>query len=253
MKIFKDKNKRVALLGTLLFHVLILVILFSFYMVPPYPPRPEIGLEVNLGNSDEGMGEEQPETPKEEITTPPPQEQQVTEQTENVVTQEQEQTIKVNNKPKADKPKPKVEEQPVEEKPKIDDRFVFKKKKKSGGSEGVTGKPGDQGRENGTPDAKNYVGDGGNGISFSLKGRKSKSLPRPAYDSDEQGTVVVKVWVNKSGKVINAVVLEKGTTTADSRLRDMAVKAAKRAQFDANPEAPEVQTGTITYDFILLN
>jgi len=252
--ILKDKNKRIALIGTVLFHALLLLILLSFYLEPPYPPRPEIGLEVNLGNSDDGVGAVQPETPQETVATPPPTPQEVT-NTEHVVTQEQEKTVQVNNKPKAEKPQPKVEKPQEEPKPQIDDRFVFKKKDKTkGGSEGKTGKPGDQGRENGTPDATNYVGDGGgNGISFYLKGRKSKRLPKPVYDSEEQGTVIVKVWVNQSGKVINAVVQEKGTTTADSRLRDMAVKAAKEAVFDANPDAPEVQTGTITYDFILLN
>ncbi len=249
---FKDKNRRLALIATLLFHVLIILVLLNFYLVPPYPPRPEIGLEVNLGSSDEGMGEIQPETPKETRTSPPPKPQQ-SKQNEDVVTQDQEQTIQVNNKKKADRVV-KQTEKPEEEAPKIDDRFVFKKdRNKKGGSEGKTGKPGDQGKENGTPDAENYYGDGGNGISWSLKGRKSKSLPKPNYDSNEQGTVVVKIWVNKSGKVINAQVQMKGTTTADSRLHALAIKAAKQAVFDSNPDAPEVQTGTITYDFILLN
>ncbi len=253
MNYLSDKNKRTAIIGTLLFHVVVILVLIFTVLTPPIPPRPEIGVQVNLGNSDVGMGEKQPEIPKDNVSTPKPTPQTV-ENPDKVVTQDQEQTIKVNDQPKSQtKPQPKTE--PVEEPKKVDDRFVFKKNNKSttGGSEGNDDKLGDKGRIGGDPNAQNYVGDKGNGISVSLKGRQTKSLPRPAYDSDQQGTVIVKVWVNKSGKVINAEVQMKGTTTADSRLHRLAINAAKRALFDANPEAPEVQTGTITYDFILLN
>ena len=59
----------------------------------------------------------------------------------------------------------------------------------------------------------------------------------------------MKIWVNKSGKVINAVVLEKGTNTSDSHKRELAIKAAKSAVFDSKPDAPETQVGTIEYVF----
>jgi len=249
MSYFSDKNKRTAIIGTLLFHVLVILVLIFTGLTPPMPPRPEIGVEVNLGNSDVGMGEKQTEKPAEEISTPPPTPQKITTE-EKVVTQEQVKTVKVNNKVNNVKnPDPVVE--PIKETKKVDKRFIFNKNKKTvkGGSEGPDKKAGDKGKKGGDPNAQNYVGNHGNGISFQLKGRKGKSLPKPSVNYTEEGTVVVKIWVNKSGRVINAEVQEKGTLTPNTQLRKLAIAAAKASVFDAKPDAPEVQIGTIEYVF----
>jgi len=248
MNYLKDKNKRTALIGTVLFHVLIVLVLIFTVLTPPEPPRPEIGVEVNLGNSDEGMGEKQPEVSKKTVSTPPPTPEKISKQ-DKVVTQDQEKTVKVNNQVKKQtktEPSVKPDPEPVIDKTKLFDKSKFSKK---GGSEGKTNKPGDQGMQGGSPDAKSYVGSHGNGVSFSLKGRVGKSLPRPKNEYSEAGTVMVKIWVNKSGKVINAEVQEKGTDTPNTKLRSLAIKAAEASLFDAKPDAPEVQVGTIEYVF----
>jgi len=249
MGYFSDKNKRTAIVGTLLFHVLVIIVLIFTGLTPPMPPRPEIGVEVNLGSNDEGMGEKQPDKPIEEISTPPPTPQKITTE-EKVVTQEQVKTVKVNNKVNNNTKTAPVTE-PVEEKKVVDDRFIFNKNKKTvkSSSEGPDKKRGDKGKKGGDPNATNYVGSHGNGISFSLKGRKGRSLPKPSLDYTEEGTVVVKIWVNKSGRVINAEVQEKGTLTPNTQLRKLAIDAAKSSLFDAKHDAPEVQVGTIEYVF----
>ena len=253
-----DKDKRKGIIGTIVFHIIVIVILFIVSMSPPDPPRPEIGMEVNLGYSDQGMGNVQPPKPVQNVAPKPVQETQPTK--DNVVTQDTEESIKlddsktkVNEQPKETIKKP-VEE-PVEEKKKtINNDFVFKKKTTTatGGNEGKTGKPGDQGKENGKPDATNYdgLGGNGNGISFSLAGRAAKKLAKPTNNSDEQGTVVIKIWVDRSGKVINARMQVKGSTSS-TKLQNLAIAAALKAQFNSNPNATEVQTGTITYKFVL--
>ncbi len=249
MNYFSDKNKRTAIIGTVLFHVLIILVLFFNGLTPPMPPRPEIGVEVNLGNSDHGMGEKQTEISREDPATPPPTPQTV-DNPEKVVTQDNEQTVAVPDKPKTDvQQQTKVE--PKDEPKPIDQRFVFDKSKKSkpGSSEGNDTKPGDKGKVGGDPNATNYAGNHGNGISYKLVGRVQRSLPKPDDSYTGEGTVVVKIWVNKSGKVINAVVQEKGTNTSDSRKRELAIKAAKSAVFDSKPDAPETQVGTIEYVF----
>ena len=245
MSYFSDKNKRAAIIGTILFHVLVVIVLIFTGLTPPVPPRPEIGVEINLGSSDEGMGEKQPDTPIEEISSPPPAKVSTEEE---VVTQNQIKTVKVNNKVNNNtKTKPEVE--PVEEQKPINQRLIFNKnnKSKNSSSEGPDKKSGDKGKKNGDPKATSYVGSHGSGISFQLKGRKGKSLPKPSIDYVEEGTVVVKIWVNKSGRVINAEVQEKGTLTPNSQLRKLAIDAAKSSVFDAKPDAPEVQIGTIEY------
>jgi len=252
-KYFSDKNRRTAIIGTLLFHVVVILVLIFTGLTPPMPPRPEIGVEVNLGNSDVGMGEKQPDKPAEEIATPPPAPTNVT-PVEKVVTQEQVKTVKVNNKPKdVTKTEPKIE--PKEEPKKIDNRFVRSKNRKTtkGGSEGDDKKPGDKGKVGGDPNATNYVGTHGDGVSFNLVGRKGISLPKPSLDYVEEGTVVVKIWVNKSGRVINAEIQEKGTLTPNTQLRKLAIEAAYASLFDAKPDGPEKQVGTIEYIFQIGN
>ena len=78
-------------------------------------------------------------------------------------------------------------------------------------------------------------------------------MPKPAYTSQEQGKVVVTIWVNQYGKVIKAVDGAKGTTISDLGLRARAKEAALKAKFSADPNAPDVQKGTITYNFIRLH
>ena len=120
-------------------------------------------------------------------------------------------------------------------------------------SEGIAGGQGNQGRPDGDPNSNQYTGNGaGNGgVGFSLKGRNPKGLPKPSYTSNEQGIVVVKITVNREGKVIAAVPGAKGSTTMDSALLNAAKTAALNTKFDKKASAPTRQSGTITYHFVL--
>ena len=60
----------------------------------------------------------------------------------------------------------------------------------------------------------------------------------------------MKIWVDRDGKVTNARIDGK-TNTSNKNLQNLALKAAKKATFNSNPNAPENQTGTITYIFEL--
>ena len=65
MSLFKNINKydRNGVMATVLFHVILVVLFIFFGFSAPYPPPPEKGIEVNLGYSDQGMGDVQPEEP----------------------------------------------------------------------------------------------------------------------------------------------------------------------------------------------
>jgi len=95
------------------------------------------------------------------------------------------------------------------------------------------------------------TGQGPDGSSWSLAGRSAQSLPVPKYDHQVEGTVVVEVTVDRSGKVTSATPGVKGSTTLDEYLLKVARDAALLAKFDNKPDAPMVQKGTITYVFIL--
>jgi outer membrane biosynthesis protein TonB len=183
------------------------------------------------------------------------------------------------------------ESQP-EPKPQANPKAMYKGKNTTtthGGQEGTTGQPGDQGQPDGVPGAPVYKGisgqgtgsgsgngtgtgngdgsgtgsgngsgtgqgDGsGNGISYSLGGRGSLLLHKPSYDSKEQGKVVVTIKVDRNGNVTSAVAGAKGTNVSDQALWQLAKDAALKSRFATDPNAPDTQVGTITYNFIRQN
>jgi len=239
-------NNRNGIIGTIVFH---LILVFAFVLMGlkyEVPPPEEEGVEVNLGFSEDGMGNTKSVDPASEEAASP----QANETEENVLTQN------TYEAPSIKKTKPNNKTEPVEDpKPVIDPNKLYQGKKQSGENEGETGKTGNQGDPTGDPDAAHNKGVYGKGDnpSFNIRGRTSRSLPKPNYNTQEQGTVVVTVWVDKKGNVTNAIAGAKGTTTSDPKLRKLAVQAALKAKFNVKYDAAEIQKGTITYNFIRLN
>ncbi len=246
----EKKDKGIAVAGTIIVHALAVLVLFLMAFRTPLPLPGEEGVEVDLGMMDQGMGNIQPEKPAIPMASQP--EQQQSKSKEDIATSNDEEAPALE-KPKNIKPK---QEKPAEEpKPKVNDRALFKgnNNPQAGGSEGITGQPGDQGKPNGLAGIKKYDGQGGkgNGTGYDLGGRGAKSLHRPNDDFSEEGIVVVDIWVNRSGQVTRAEVATKGTTLINSDMRQKAKQAALRSTFAADPDAPEEQHGTITYTFVI--
>ena len=281
-----EKNNRFkGAVGTIGFHLLALLAILYFALSTPLPLPGEEGVEVNLGSSDQGMGyvQEQSPPPQQQLppALPPPQTDPEPEPEEDIITQDVEEAPAIEEEKVEEKEEVKQEEEvpsaesqvpseeveqeieeepePQPEPPKVNERALYKGNSNTdgdGSNQGVTGEPGDQGKPNGTIDATNYEGSGGlgdEGVGYDLGGRGAKHLPKPAYDSDEQGKVVVDIKVDRNGKVVSAIAGAKGTTISDLRLRRLAEEAALRSVFSPDPNAPERQKGTITYNFIRLN
>lgn len=78
------------------------------------------------------------------------------------------------------------------------------------------------------------------------------SLKKPAYTLQRGGTVVVKIKVNQSGAVVEAIPGEVGTTITDKTLWNAARKVAMEAKFSPTTDLTKTtQYGTITYVFKL--
>ena len=94
------------------------------------------------------------------------------------------------------------------------------------------------------------TGVGGYG-TFDLGGRSigEGGLPRPVYNVQDEGRVVVTITVNPAGYVI-ATEINKQTNTVNTALRKAAEEAARKARFNA-VESLDNQIGTITYYFNL--
>ena len=247
----EKKDKGIAIAGTIVVHALVLLVLFLMAFRTPLPLPGEEGVEVDLGMMDQGMGNIQPEKPAIPMAAQPQQQQNKSK--EDIITQHDDEAPAIE-KPK--NTKPKQETKPVEEpKPTVNQKALFKgsNNPQAGGSEGITGQPGDQGKPNGLAGIKKYDGNGGkgNGTGYDLGGRGAKSLHRPDDDFSEEGRIVVDIWVNRDGQVVRAEVATKGTDIINNAMRQKAIQAAKRSTVASDPDAPEEQHGTITYTFVI--
>ncbi|MDR1985157.1 MAG: TonB family protein [Prevotellaceae bacterium] len=90
------------------------------------------------------------------------------------------------------------------------------------------------------------------GVSFSLQGRSAAGgFPKPAYNLQKSGKVVVEIRVDQNGNVTSAHAIQKGSTLADATLWKAAEDAARRTRFNVDKNAAISQMGTITYIFTL--
>ena len=241
-------NKIISGIVTAAIMAVVVAVLLAFGYDPPDPPIPEEGVEVNLGDSDYGMGyDAQPASTAAATQAPMAPNQVATQQAEPTPNVGANTSEGNTVKPVAEQPKEVVKE------PEINKNALFtgRRNQQSGsGSQGVTEGTVDQGKPNGNPNSNNYTGNGGgNGIDYSLKGRSNVTLPKPQYNSNQQGRVVVRIWVDQQGRVTRAEYEPKGSSTSDGDLVTKAISAARKARFNADPSAPEEQKGTITYIF----
>jgi len=80
----------------------------------------------------------------------------------------------------------------------------------------------------------------------------SRSLVKQVTFEDSvaiYGNIVININVNREGNVVDARTTEKGTTISDSRLRKLSEEAAMKWKFSAKSDAPEIQSGAITFKF----
>ncbi|MDO4728615.1 MAG: energy transducer TonB [Bacteroidota bacterium] len=93
------------------------------------------------------------------------------------------------------------------------------------------------------------AGSGNGHGNYKLAGRKPLKMPQPTYKCNEEGVVVVEIFVNKSGKVVEANPGVRGSTSTAKCLTDIAKKAALETSFEPSDKAAERQRGEIRYNF----
>lgn len=284
-KVFRHKKTTIATVVTVALHALILLGLLFTILSTPNPPfeESEGGMAVNFGFDEVGSGETQPfsynpgpmessseaaapsqaasapedvlseENGAEEVVVPKVEEKPKQKVKEDAVfkpnPKPSNNTTPTNKPTKADNPNPS---------PTADPGALFTKgaygKPNNSKGDGTGGGQGDQGKPDGDPNSKNYDGNGGDGTGpgqgtgngYSLAGRKKVSLPAPTV-CGTAGRVVIKIKVDKTGKVIAADFERFKSTTFDQCNVDNALSAARRATFNPDANAPDVQQGTITY------
>lgn len=277
MPILDTKHKRKSAIITSIILMLLLFGILNYGMQYLDPPE-EYGVAINFGDTDYGSGEpvlntkkaptpevvEQEEIIEEKVVETP---EEIIE--EEIITEETEEEVPVVEKVKEVKKEPVKEVVKKEEKPKEKPKPKPKPSKEttdalnsllngnvSDGApkgEGDDDKSGVKGKVNGDPEANKYYGNTGSGSggNYNLAGRKALSKPKEQPDCQEEGIVVVRITVNKNGKVISAVPGVKGSTNTAACLLKPAKEAALKTTWNADDKAPVNQTGTIIYKFTL--
>jgi colicin import membrane protein len=277
-----------GLTGTLLIHGLLVLVLVLFgFMYTPTPK--EEGLLINFGTEEQGSGIIEPTvnlTQPEQAQSESAPSVAAEKEQEEILTQKFEEAPAVKTPktttPKVEKTPEQIEAERIrqaelerqrqadlerqrkeEEQRKIQDinnrvKNAFASGKNTlentATGEGETAGEGNQGKPQGAADATLHADGGGTGtegISYDIAGRSPQYLPKPEYNSQKEGKVVVEITVDRNGNVTQAVPGVKGSNTLDEYLLSVAKKAAEAAKFDKKPEAPAFQKGTITYYFIL--
>ena len=282
MRYFKTKHQQYS--ARLTAAIMLLLVLLLFVVGPGYMDPPlEYGVAVNFGSSDTGSGMVQPKEtlasestpvtePIEEIEIVPTDESSESAASEEVLNSEDLESIAFKNA-QAEKAKLEVEANEQEkaeanvELDRLKKEADLKAKKKAQldvlmggivadqgtdkGSEGDDDSTGDKGQLDGNPYASSYFGSAGignGGVGYGLNGRGHPNNTIVIPECDEEGTVVVKIYVNQNGTVIKAIPGVKGTTGV-SCLYDAARKTALSYKWPVDPKAPSKQIGFVIVDF----
>lgn len=239
-----SKNKLKAFSATVLFHAtLLLIFLFLFSFKTPLPLPEEIGVEISTGGG--GGGSDGSFSPVESNPSDASSDDQYATQSNETAPHMNSSNPNPNN---------------TNTEPAIDQRIVdyWNKNRNGTGGQGTGTGPG-TGTGTGPGSGSGTGGGDGPGIgpnsgpSVNLANRTAKKIPVPEYTEDDQGKVVVTIWVDKNGKVVKAIPGARGTTTSNPYLWKKSKDAALQSEFSVAPDAPEEQRGTITYNYIKLN
>jgi outer membrane biosynthesis protein TonB len=122
------------------------------------------------------------------------------------------------------------------------------------GSEGNDNRAGDKGKPEGNPYATSYYGSAGTGTGgsgYGLNGRSLVSRGKVQQDCNEEGRVVVKIVVDRNGKVTSATPGVKGTNNTAPCLMEPARKTAMMHRWNLDKNAPTRHIGCVVVHFKL--
>ncbi len=248
-RVWDDRNKRYAILGTVLFHLVLAVLFYFFGLKTPVPPPKEkmVSIAMELGQNRAGSGNteanvQETEEPSSEQAQNQPETTNETKTTEKVATQKEAPTSLKNAEEKKTKQK---KEQEVDEEQSLVEK-ALEGNGKGGGGEGDDQVAGNEGDPEGQPKGRGTLGGWG---EWKLSGRKIKKHSKPEKHKNEEGVVVLKIWVDRSGKVVRTSFNASKSTTTSQYLKDLAVDAAKRWKFNQEQDAAVEQVGEIAIDF----
>lgn len=245
------------------------IALSFLWIIGQFEPNEELGMGgmvVNYGTSVEGMGtdytsvEEPSMAPdannkRPDQITPDPTTKSTQSQLsdKNLTTQDSEDAVSVNTKETKSNANPSATQDNKVEQPAVNPNALYKGKKNNatGGGDGTGSTPGNQGDPDGDPLAPFY-GDGGSGFGNKpLPLSNFRNLVIPEDDGQERGTIMVKIEVNKSGRIVRATAGARGSTFKNNALEDKCERAMLNASLNAITKGPDIRIFYVPFKFIV--
>lgn len=244
---FVSRN-RYGIMGTLAFHLFLLIILFSFKLnTKRIFSEPEIFIDISAEIAEQILKEEEEKIEKalEEKNS------EINKSVDELL-----KSIAVNQNVKKSKSDPKENlENMIEE--------IRKNLDEYGSDEAPGGKKNSNDykldsitvaeakkQQRALDSLQSIEYSGPSSVYYSLEGRHKIYLPIPVFKCEGEGKIVVQIVVNRSGKVINANVLEKKSDVKDECLFEAAIGASYKTKFNISSSSPIQQKGSITFHFV---
>ncbi len=276
----EDRNKQIGLITSLVIHVFFILIFFLQLFTHEVPLPGQKGILINFGQADVGsddlyeeswMGddfetiEDEASQPQEESSAAAAPEKadideteirQVTDKISPVPVEDKKQTTTQPSEKELQEERERLQREEearkraAEEKKKQE---LEEQKRKYGqilsGGERAGTEPGDRGDPSGEPDKSilDNLTKGAGNIGGGLTDRRVLFEPEVVDRSQKTGTVVVSICVNSRGDVVSQRFTQRGSTTTDKQLVDIAIDAASKYRFERG--ALDEQCGTVTFIF----
>jgi hypothetical protein len=244
---FVIRNKY-GVMGTLAFHMIVLIFLLSFKLhTKTNFFEPEISVEITPELARQILEEKEEEIEK----TIEEKNSEIKESVDKLL-----RSIAVNQnieKSNSD-PKQKVEDMIDEIKKSLDE---FGSDDSFGGNNGIKEYKKDsltiaeqREKQRMLDSLQSIEYSGPSSVYYSLQGRNKVFLPIPVFKCEGEGKIVVQIYVNRSGRVIESKILKNKCSIQDDCLFDAALESSAKTRFNSSNSCPEKQEGTITYHFI---
>lgn len=245
MRYFRTIHQLKSVIATIFVMSILLFLMYAFGMKYQDPPE-EYGVAIRFGTTD--IARELPIADKNTLSNPKTSEERTNDE---LITQENKEAPIITK----ERSEPLTAPMPSKEAQNALENLMKGNPSKQDRAE--VDASNDQkemkGKEEGTSESsKYYESTGSDGDeNYNLSGRKALARPIVKPNCNEEGTVVVRIEVNKIGNVVKALPGVKGTTNTAPCLLAPAKEAALKTKWNADGKAPTTQIGVIIYRFSL--